>query len=93
MHDEDRRLYATSTEIIKLGRLESKVLSFLIKNKRRVVSSRDIAYYLYGKNYQHKEKNICQIIHSLNKSIRDISIVNVYDYGYVIFNCLGRKNK
>ena len=86
MIDEERRLYATSTEIICLTKLESKLLGYLIKNKKKVVSFTDIAYYIYGEDYKYREETIRSTVWNLNHSIKDINIVNVYGYGYVILS-------
>ncbi len=85
MHDEERRLYATSEEVIELTKLENRLLNYLIKNKGKVLNINNIACYVYGENNYYTELSIRNLIWRLRNKIQDVEIANIFGYGYVIF--------
>lgn len=74
-------------ERIDLTFLEYKLLVFLLKNKNRVVSKKEIALELYNDETKEESRTIGMLIKSIRKKIGDNDqkiIVSRYGIGYLI---------
>lgn len=86
LNPSSKTLYRDN-EIIDLTSLEYKLLVFLLKNKNRVVSKKEIALELYNDETKEESRTIGMLIKSIRKKIGDNDqkiIVSRYGIGYLI---------
>lgn len=86
LNPSSKTLYRDN-EIIDLTSLEYKLLVFLLKNKNRVVSKKEIALELYNDEAKKESRTIGMLIKSIRKKIGDNDqkiIVSRYGIGYLI---------
>ena len=86
LNPSSKTLYRDN-ESIDLTSLEYKLLVFLLKNKNRVVSKKEIALELYNDETKEKSRTIGMLIKSIRKKIGDNDqkiIVSRYGIGYLI---------
>ena len=86
LNPSSKTLYRDN-ERIDLTSLEYKLLVFLLKNKNRVVSKKEIALELYNDETKEESRTICMLIKSIRKKIGDNDqkiIVSRYGIGYLI---------
>lgn len=86
LNPSSKTLYRDN-ERIDLTSLEYKLLVFLLKNKNRVVSKKEIALELYNDETKEESRTIGMLIKSIRKKIGDNDqkiIVSRYGIGYLI---------
>lgn len=86
LNPSSKTLYRDN-ERIDLTSLEYKLLVFLLKNKNRVVSKKEIALELYNDEAKEESRTIGMLIKSIRKKIGDNDqkiIVSRYGIGYLI---------
>ncbi len=86
LNPSSKTLYRDN-ERIDLTFLEYKLLVFLLKNKNRVVSKKEIALELYNDETKEESRTIGMLIKSIRKKIGDNDqkiIVSRYGIGYLI---------
>lgn len=86
LNPSSKTLYRDN-ERIDLTFLEYKLLVFLLKNKNRVVSKKEIALELYNDEAKEESRTIGMLIKSIRKKIGDNDqkiIVSRYGIGYLI---------
>ena len=86
LNPSSKTLYRDN-ESIDLTSLEYKLLVFLLKNKNRVVSKKEIALELYNDETKEESRTIGMLIKSIRKKIGDNDqkiIVSRYGIGYLI---------
>lgn len=86
LNPSSKTLYRDN-ERIGLTSLEYKLLVFLLKNKNRVVSKKEIALELYNDETKEESRTIGMLIKSIRKKIGDNDqkiIVSRYGIGYLI---------
>lgn len=86
LNPSSKTLYRDNKRI-DLTSLEYKLLVFLLKNKNRVVSKKEIALELYNDETKEESRTIGMLIKSIRKKIGDNDqkiIVSRYGIGYLI---------
>lgn len=86
LNPSSKTLYRDN-ERIDLTSLEYKLLVFLLKNKNRVVSKKEIVLELYNDETKEESRTIGMLIKSIRKKIGDNDqkiIVSRYGIGYLI---------